>query len=239
MHRQAHNPWVYRHVRDGVLVHDEVPPLQLLVQHIQLSLGLHGVAVNRVLDLQGGIVVEVAKAATHERSAAMLPEEPVQALCPLPLVLWNESIESLRQVKQDAACLKHSKRGGELVVEERRDFGVGIHSHETGRELVQVHDVDLPGVVLDTLEFIQLLEEDGDLLPVGSPQAVQLQRVLALGELLFGPCAGSGAVHAAHRRSLRIGLPHLRDGVALGVAGFLCASHFVEVKRRGRLIDVD
>ena len=66
-----------RHISDGVVIPGNVLGLRKpTIQHVQLSLALHRVPVNRVLHLDGRIGIEMPKSTAEERSAADLPEQP-------------------------------------------------------------------------------------------------------------------------------------------------------------------
>jgi hypothetical protein len=67
------------------------------------------------------------------------------------------------------------------VVHQRGNLRVRVDRDKTAAELVAVADLDQPGVVFrpGMPEGQQLFEQDGDLLPVGRGQGIQLQRVLA------------------------------------------------------------
>ncbi len=70
-----------RHVGDRALLAAEVLALgEAAVEHVQLARDLHRVAVDRVLDLDGGAGVEMSKATAEEGGAAHLPEEPGERL---------------------------------------------------------------------------------------------------------------------------------------------------------------
>ncbi len=74
-------PGIDGDVGDRVLVADDVFFVgQMLVEHVQLPLGFHRIAVDRILDLERRIGVEMTEAAADERRRAHLPHQPVHRL---------------------------------------------------------------------------------------------------------------------------------------------------------------
>ena len=53
---------------------------QVPIEHVELTLDLHRVAIDRVFDLGRCVGVEVAETAPEKRGGAHLPEQPRQAL---------------------------------------------------------------------------------------------------------------------------------------------------------------
>src|SRR5690554_5449998 len=99
------------HVGDAVLVPGDIGVVgQLPIEHVQLTLGFHGVAVDRVLVLLRRVGVEVTEAAADEGRTAHLPEQPVEALGTTTDVLRNEGAELVRQIQQDGAGLEQPQR---------------------------------------------------------------------------------------------------------------------------------
>src|SRR5690554_4952333 len=187
------------HVGDAVLVPGDIGVVgQLPIEHVQLTLGFHGVAVDRVLVLLRRVGVEVTEAAADEGRTAHLPEQPVEALGTTTDVLRNEGAELVRQIQQDGAGLEQPQRRVHAGVEHRRDLGVGVDLDEAAAELIALADADQPGVVFRLAEagLQQLLEHDGDLDPVGRGQRIQLQRMLATRQLTLVGGPGNGPVDA-------------------------------------------
>jgi hypothetical protein len=120
---------------------------QAAVEHIQLALGFHREAVDRVFDLARRIGVEMPEAAAQVGRAAHLPEQPRQALGALPQVGGQEGAELLGQVQQDRAGLEHADRLRPAAVDQRRDLGVRVGRDEAAAELLAFVDADQPGVV--------------------------------------------------------------------------------------------
>jgi len=74
-------PGPYGDVGDTVLVTAQIRAFgQAPLKDIQLALGLHGEAVDGVLDLLRRIHIEVAEAAAQVGCCAHLPEQPVECL---------------------------------------------------------------------------------------------------------------------------------------------------------------
>mmetsp|Transcript_30028 Transcript_30028/g.74499 ORF Transcript_30028/g.74499 Transcript_30028/m.74499 type:complete len:210 (-) Transcript_30028:429-1058(-) len=126
-HVDAADPGEDGEVRDGRLVAAAhvVAPRQLLVQHVQLALGLHGEAVDAVLDVHRGVVVEVAEAAADVGRGARLPEQPVHALGAAGQVRdGGQELGAvlLGQVQQDVRGLEHAQRRRHGVVHHHGDL---------------------------------------------------------------------------------------------------------------------
>src|SRR5690554_3336642 len=184
------------HVGDAVLVPGDIGVVgQLPIEHVQLTLGFHGVAVDRVLVLLRRVGVEVTEAAADEGRTAHLPEQPVEALGTTTDVLRNEGAELVRQIQQDGAGLEQPQRRVHADVKHHQNLRVGVDLDEAAAELITLADADQPGVVfrLAGAGLQQLLEHDGDLDPVGRGQRIQLQRMLATRQLTLvgGPDLGS------------------------------------------------
>src|SRR5690554_1751021 len=187
------------HVGDAVLVPGDIGVVgQLPIEHVQLTLGFHGVAVDRVLVLLRRVGVEVTEAAADEGRTAHLPEQPVEALGTTTDVLRNEGAEPVRQIQQDGAGLEQPQRRVHAGVEHRRDLGVGVDLDEAAAELIALADANQPGVVFRLAEagLQQLFKHDGDLDPVGRGQRIQLQRMLATRQLTRVGGPGNGPVDA-------------------------------------------
>ena len=192
-------PGVRRHVRDVVrLAAEERPRREIPVEHVELALDLHGVAVDGVLELLRCVGVEMAEAAAEIGCGSHLPEQPGQALRPLRAARRDERVELLRQVEKNRGGLEHARGRGRAAVEQAGDLRVRVDVDEPAAELVPLADVDEPGVVLRLLdaERQELLQQDRHLHAVRRPEGVELQRMLADGELLLVGGAGDGPVDA-------------------------------------------
>ncbi|MCY1302147.1 hypothetical protein D9M70_517920 [compost metagenome] len=67
-----------RHVGDGVFGAGQEPVVgKMTVEHVELALHFHGVAIDGVFDLHRRIGIEMTEAAAQERCRAHLPEQPV------------------------------------------------------------------------------------------------------------------------------------------------------------------
>ena len=113
----------------------------------------------------------MAEAAAEEGRAAHLPEQPRQGLGAFRAGCGQELAELLGEIDEDCAGFEDPDRLGTAAIEQRRDFGIGIHVDEAAAELVALADVDQPGVIFGILvtALEQFLEHDRDLLPVRRP----------------------------------------------------------------------
>mmetsp|Transcript_113573 Transcript_113573/g.260679 ORF Transcript_113573/g.260679 Transcript_113573/m.260679 type:complete len:295 (-) Transcript_113573:43-927(-) len=216
-------PWPDCHISDSVLIASNVlPRSQLLVQHIQLPLGLHCEPVHCVLDFHRGVGIEVAEATAEVGGAAHLPEDPVQDLC-LVLLRVERIVELLRDIHENGRRLEHPSRRGGAVIHHAGDLAVGVALDETTGELVTIHDGSRPSVVLKLrVHVAELLQEHGDLHPVGSGHGVDLQVVVPLLQRLLLLSPGRGLVDA-RELALRWGrLPDLGRGVLSELLGHGC-----------------
>ena len=82
------------------------------------------------------------------------------------------------------------------MIHQGRDLGVRIGLDKAAAELVAIADPDQPGVVFSTrmAERQQLLQQHRHLDPVGRAQRIELQRVLADGQLLVMGGAGDRTI---------------------------------------------
>src|SRR6185312_3380266 len=174
-----------RDVGDGVIIaRDEATLRQLLVEHVELTLYLHGEAVDRIFHLERRVGVEMAEAAAEIGRAAHLPEQPGEALGARGLIGRQEGAELLGEISEDRTGLEHADRLCAAAVHQRRDLGIRVHLDEARAELLALTDPHEPGVVLGALvaEREQLLEHNRDLLPVRRGERIELQRMLADGK---------------------------------------------------------
>mmetsp|Transcript_5457 Transcript_5457/g.15163 ORF Transcript_5457/g.15163 Transcript_5457/m.15163 type:complete len:340 (-) Transcript_5457:32-1051(-) len=237
-HEVAH-PRPDRHVGDGVLLPADVraPSSEVLVQHVEQPLRLHGVPVDGILDLDRGVVEEVPEAATNERRAPHLPHEPGLALRAQGVLLGEEDavlVVLLREVEQDRSGLEDAHRLRWVgVVHHRRDLGVGVHGHEAGCELGPA-DRKQPCIVLEVWKHLdELLKHDRDLHSIRRAERIQLQRMLAFRQrLVLSPSSSEWPVGAAKLTPLLFELPDLRDDVASRQRGLLLGRHGNRRKRQ-------
>src|SRR5690554_5053398 len=209
------------HIGNTVLLTRHIAmPGQLPIEHIELALDLHGVAVDRVLELLRCVGIEMTEATTEQRSAPHLPEQPIQALGAPGHVLGNELTELLRQVQQDGAGLEQPQRRVDAGIQHGRDLRVGVDLDKAATELVTLVDTDQPGIVLGLADaqLQQLLEHDGDLDAVGRGQRIQLQRLLAARQLTVVGRAGNRAVDAGELAAIFL-IPGPDSGWGVSVLG--------------------
>ena len=201
---QAAVPRPHRDIGDRVFPAGEVFVVgQAAVEHVELALHLHREAVDRVLDLDRRVGVEVAESAAEVRRAAHLPEQPGQTFGPRR-ASRHQRAELLGQVHQDGARLEHADRRLAAAIQERGDLRVRVHLDEPAAELIAVVDLDQPRVVLRAAvpELQQLLEHHGDLHPVGRRQRVELQRMASDRQLLLVGRTRDGSVDRGERSAV-------------------------------------
>src|SRR3954452_5933762 len=72
-------PWPDRDIGDRIVGARDIFAFgEAAVEDVELALGLHGVAVDRIFDLHWGVGEEMAEASAEEWRAAHLPKEPRQ-----------------------------------------------------------------------------------------------------------------------------------------------------------------
>lgn len=155
----------------------------------------------------------MAETSSDVRSAAHLPHEPIEAFRLFAGVSRDESLVLLRNVFQNTSRLEDAKGRVEGGVEHGRDLGIRVDSHKVAAKLIEIENANLPCVVFDSLQVVELFKEDGDLDSVGGPETVELQLVLSLGKGLVPAGSSSRSVHTAHGSLLFLEGPHFRDNV--------------------------
>ena len=151
----------------------------------------------------------MAKASAKKRCGTHLPHQPRKGLGPRRP---QKSTELLGQVKQYCAALEHSNRLAARSVDQRWDLAVGIDRDEPRSELVASHDVDQPGIILRSgmPGSEQFLEQNRDLLPIGSALRVKLERMTANRKLAFARRARDRPIDAGETpAALLVPTPHL------------------------------
>ena len=158
-------PGIDCHVGQRILSRHPLMLRQMPIQHVQLALGFHRIAVDRVFLLGWRIGVEMPEASAHERRGSHLPEEPAEHLGPLRRVLRDEGpAELFRQVEHDRGAFEHPLRRGHAMIHQRRYLGIRVHFDKARTELFALADVDQPGVVFGVMaRFKQLFQQDRDL----------------------------------------------------------------------------
>lgn len=124
--------------------------VQARIQHMQLAFGFHGVTVDRVLDFDRRVGVEMPQASPYERRSAHLPHQPVESLRSRTGIGGQECAEPFRQVDQYRTALEDGCDRVCGLIHQRWDFCVGIDADETAAKLIPVENVDQPGVVFGT-----------------------------------------------------------------------------------------
>lgn len=153
-------------VADDVLVGGEVG-----VEDAVEALGLADVALDGVGDLLLGGADEVVGLALHGAEAAVLPAHPGLA-AGVVVVVGGEGEEVVAvvaagEVAEDGDALEDAE-AVVVVVDDGGDAAVGADGGEPGLLLDAAADVDGLGGVLQAVGVLELLEEDGDLVTVGS-----------------------------------------------------------------------
>ena len=121
-------------------------------------------------------------------------------------------------MQQERGRFGDAHRRGSGAVEQGGDLGIGIDGDEARPELLAVADLDQPGVVFGALvaRRQQLLEHDGDLLPVGRTQRIELERMLAHRQLLLRRRPGDRPVDVGEAM---LGVPVPGPDLGRGVFG--------------------
>mmetsp|Transcript_5290 Transcript_5290/g.10887 ORF Transcript_5290/g.10887 Transcript_5290/m.10887 type:complete len:292 (-) Transcript_5290:566-1441(-) len=180
-------PWEDGHVGNGIRVAtNKRLVLKLIVQHIQLSFGLHGESINGILLLFLGVDIEMTKAAAHKGSRSHLPKQPIHDFHALLRRQKGMSSGKLvGQIDEDTARLKDSLWFvaivvvgvvGCIIVQQCWYFGIGINGDKSTAELIAFHDIYQPCIVFRLLNAggQELLQQNGHLLSIGRAQAVEL-----------------------------------------------------------------
>src|ERR1700687_2610810 len=117
------------------------------VEHVELTLCLHGEPIYRVFDPGWRVGVEVAEAPTDVRRASRLPEQPREAFGARAVSGRQEDAELLGEIYQDGAGLEYPNRHRVALIHQSRDLGVGVQRNESAPELIALVNSDQPGVV--------------------------------------------------------------------------------------------
>src|SRR3954452_20779214 len=168
----------------------------------------------------------MAEAAAEEGSAAHLPHQPGEGLGASGARFRQEFTEFFGEIQEDGPRFEYSNGLWSAAVEQGRDLGIGIDVDETTAELVAVADADRPGVIFRAAVTLgeQLLEHDADLLAVGRRERVELEGMLADGQLLLVSRAGNRAVDIDELPAAGLlPSPHLRENI-FSHSRFLCVS---------------
>src|SRR6185295_11831674 len=115
--RQAAIPGPNRHIGDRILIACHVlVVLEVTIEHIQQALGLHREAVDRILNFDRRVMIEMTKATTDVRRTSHLPEQPVQRFGALVEIGWEERAKFLREIEKDRSRLEHAARLGSAPI---------------------------------------------------------------------------------------------------------------------------
>src|SRR3546814_2649565 len=94
---------------------------QLAIEHVELALHFHRIAVDRIFLLRRRIGIEMAETAAEKGRAAHLPHQPRQRFGTLCGVGRQESAEFFGKMDQDCARFEHPDRFAAATVDERGD----------------------------------------------------------------------------------------------------------------------
>ena len=194
---QAAIPGPDRHVGDRIIFARHIVIVrQMPVEHVQLPLHLHGIAVDRIFVFFRRIGVEMTKAAAQQGAGAHLPEEPAERRGARRRIGRQEHAEFFGEIEQDRAGFEHALRRRDAMVHQRRDLAVGIDRHEAAGKLVALADADEPCVIIGGADagLQQFLQHDRHLLPVGRGERIKLQLVVADRQVLVMGRAGDRPV---------------------------------------------
>src|SRR6185369_17385959 len=124
---------------------------KVAVEHVELSLGLHRIAVDRIFELRRSVGEEMAEAAAEERRGADLPHQPGKSLRARPAGGREELTELLGKIKEDRTRFEHSDRLGSAAVNEGGDLRIRVDRNEAASELLAIADSDRPGIIFRVL----------------------------------------------------------------------------------------
>ena len=227
-HGQGAVPGEGGDVGDGVLVIAQEAALgEMAIEHVELSLHLHGVTVDRIFVLLGSVGVKVAKATAEVGRAAHLPHQPGIALRSRGGVGGQECRKFLGEIQQDGRRLENPHRFTAAAIEQGRYLGVGVDVDKTVAKLRALLDIDRPGVVLGSgfAQGEQFLEQDGDFHAVRRGQGIELKRMLSAWQLRVVGGAGKRSIDAR------------KFAAAGGVPGPHLGRFVTRVRHRWRFLD--
>jgi hypothetical protein len=136
-------------IGDGVVAASDVfVRFESPVEHVQLTLRLHGEPIYGIFDPSRRVGVAVTEAPTKVRRASRLPEQPREAFGARAVSGRQEDAELLGEIYQDGARLEYPNRHRAALVHQRRDLGVGVQGNEAAPEQIALVNSDQPGVVL-------------------------------------------------------------------------------------------
>ena len=191
----------YGNIGDAVCLTAQVATFgQAPVKHIELALGFHGEAVDGVLEL-------LRRVHRNDRSRhpgrAPLPSARTAASSGTRCAQQALSAAGRRTFLPGTTGSSRTRRLAPVVPgcsQQCGDLGVWVDLNEAAGKLVAFADADQPGIVFraSVAEFKQLFQGNGDLHAVGCGQGIQLQRLLALGQVLVMGRAGDGRLMLAN-----------------------------------------
>ena len=132
----------------------------MIVEHLVVALGLAPITVDRVVEPGRRDGLEMHRLARERPEPGGDEQEPGEELRPVGRRA-EKRVRLLGEVEEDRGRIEHPRRlaAGPILVDDRREFAVGIDGAEGRRVLLPLPRVDRDGTVREA----RLLEEERDL----------------------------------------------------------------------------
>jgi hypothetical protein len=164
-------PRPYRHIGNRIFVarHIFAGP-KIAVEHIELPLHLHGKPVDGIFHLERRISVKMPEPSAQIWRRAHLPHQPAQRFGAHMMLGRQERAKLLSEIQKDRTRFEYPRRLGCAVVEQSRDFRVGIGLNKAARKVIAFVNADQLRIIFRTFmtERKQLLQHHSNLDAVGS-----------------------------------------------------------------------
>lgn len=135
--RQAAIPGPNRHIGDRVLIASHILVFrEVPIQHVQLALRFHREPVDRILNLDRRVMIEMTEPTADVGRTTHLPEQPVQRFGALVGIGWQECAKFLREIEQDRSGLEHAARFGTAPIHQSRYLRVRVYFYEATPKLL-------------------------------------------------------------------------------------------------------
>ena len=167
------NPWISRHIGDGILARDERAIGKVLIKDTVEAVRLIDISVDRIRNLHWRVLAEMMVLTGHRTEPTHLPEQPLGNLDLAPKVGGNELSGLLGQIKKDGARFEHRDRFTAvlwLAIDNRRNAIVGRDRKELWFELIAFTDVHRN----DRVRKAGLFEKNRDLVAIGRGPVIQI-----------------------------------------------------------------